>query len=230
VVGSGAEDFLDVAAHVKLFQHLVALVQHKVLDLVRLELLVADEGHHAAGGTDDDVRALVLGGELLGVGRDGGPTVEYVGPDVGHKLGETGEFVSDLVGEFSSVAKNDNSDFAVDRFDLLKAGKDKDGGLTHTRLGLTEDVGTEDSLRDTFLLDLRRVLETKVRDSSEELGLEQKVPKPGRVDSNIRSLLVTLSLDTVGRYGGRKGLLCGLVVVYEFFSSGRDIVGMCLGG
>jgi hypothetical protein len=35
----------------------------------------------------------------------------------------------------------------------LKSSKNKDGGLTHTRLGLTEDIHTKDRLRNTFLLD-----------------------------------------------------------------------------
>jgi hypothetical protein len=75
---------------------------------------------------------------------------------------------------------------------LLQACQDKDCSLSHTRLGLAEDIGTEDGLRDTFLLNLgrvnarvlppvslltlRRVLKTEVRDSSQELWLEEEIP------------------------------------------------------
>jgi hypothetical protein len=77
---------------------------------------------------------------------------------------------------------------------LLQAGKDKDRGLAHTRLGLTEDVSTEDSLRNALLLycqisfssrcramcvgrqlTFRGVLETEVRDGTKQLGLQQEV-------------------------------------------------------
>jgi hypothetical protein len=40
----------------------------------------------------------------------------------------------------------------MDSLHLLEGGEDKDGGLTHTGLCLTEDIGTEDSLGDTLLL------------------------------------------------------------------------------
>ena len=39
---------------------------------------------------------------------------------------------------------------------LLEGSKDEDGRLTHTGFSLTQDIGTEDSLRDAFLLDYKR--------------------------------------------------------------------------
>jgi len=138
-----------------------------VLDLGSVQLLFPDQSHHSSWGTDDNVWALFLVGEQFLVGRDGGSTVEYTGSDIGHELGETSKLVSDLVSQFSRVAENDDRDLSIDGLTgdqpernkkgsddlhLLQGGEDKDGSLTHTRLCLTEDVGTEDSLGDTFLL------------------------------------------------------------------------------
>lgn len=39
------------------------------------------------------------------------------------------------------------------RFDLLKRGEDEDCGLAETGLGLANDVGTQNGLRNTLSLD-----------------------------------------------------------------------------
>jgi hypothetical protein len=44
----------------KLLEHLVALVQDEVLDVLEVELLALDERQDAAGRADDDVRAVGL--------------------------------------------------------------------------------------------------------------------------------------------------------------------------
>ena len=44
----------------QLFQHLVALVEHKVLEILDGQLLGAGEGEDTAGGAHHDVRAVVL--------------------------------------------------------------------------------------------------------------------------------------------------------------------------
>ena len=98
-----------------MFQHLVTLVENEVLDLRGVELLVADERHHTTRGTDNNVRALLLGSKDLLVGRDRSSTVENRGADLGHVLGETGKLVADLVREFTGVTENNNADLAVDR-------------------------------------------------------------------------------------------------------------------
>jgi hypothetical protein len=51
------------------------------------------------------------------------------------------------------MTEDQNLRFAIDRFDLLQRGEDKNSGLSQTRLGLAEDVGSEDGLRDAYLLD-----------------------------------------------------------------------------
>lgn len=159
----------------ELIQHLVALVQHKVLDLCSIQLLVPRQREHSPGRADGNVRARLLLAELLDVGRDGRSAVEDLGADIGHELGEPQELVLDLEGELSGVAQDDDRRLAVDRLTgvepssrarqralhLLQGGQDEDGGLTHTRLGLAEDVRAEDGLRDALLLHWRKRARTQ---------------------------------------------------------------------
>ena len=72
----------------------------------------------------------------------------------------------------------------------MKTGEDEHGRLTHTRLGLTQDIGAENSLRDALLLHymsaceiidnreltFRGVLETQVRNGTKQFRLQQKIP------------------------------------------------------
>ena len=41
---------------------------------------------------------------------------------------------------------------SINGVNLLEGGEDKDGSLTHARLGLAEDVHAEDGLRDALML------------------------------------------------------------------------------
>lgn len=68
------------------------------------------------------MRALFLVGEQFLVGRDWGSTVEDTSSDIGHEFRETSKLVSDLVGQFSRVAENDNRDFSIDGFAVMSVG------------------------------------------------------------------------------------------------------------
>jgi len=70
----------------KLLQHLVALVENKVLDLASVEFLLAHQRHHSPRSPNEDVRALLLGSQDLLIGRNRSPAVEDGCPDIGHKL------------------------------------------------------------------------------------------------------------------------------------------------
>jgi hypothetical protein len=143
-----------------------------VLDGGAVESLVPDKGVESTGSSNDDVRALVLGLEDLGVGLDGGSTVKDRGPELGHELGESGVLVLDLVGELSGVAENDDGDLSIDGLDLLEGGEDEDGGLSHSGLGLAEDVHAEDRLRNALLLNWREG-EGMVYDQPANEGIER---------------------------------------------------------
>jgi hypothetical protein len=50
---------------------------------------------------------------------------------------------------------------------------------------LANNIHTENSLWDAFVLDLRGMLETAINNGSEAFGLENEILETGRVDSYI---------------------------------------------
>ena len=144
----------DLAAGLtELFEHFVALVENKVLYVFGVQNFVAGEGIETTRGGHDDVRAAGLVAEGLGVLDDWRSTVEGADADVGHVLCETRVLVLDLERQFTRMTEHDDSNLAVDRLKLLERSQDEHGSLSVTRLGLAEDIHSENSLRDTLLLD-----------------------------------------------------------------------------
>ena len=103
--------------------------------------------------------------------------------DLRHVFGETAKFVENLIGEFTGVTHDNSADRRVffGRFELLQNGNDKNSRFSHSRLGLADDVGTEDGLRDALVLDLRGMFKATVANGRQELRLEQKLAKPSSV-------------------------------------------------
>lgn len=97
------------------------------------------------------VGVLVL--QDLGILLDGRTTVENTRLDVGHVLGESVVLIANLEGQLTGVAHDQNRALAGDRLHLLKSGEHENSSLSETRLGLTDDVTTKKSLRNTCLLD-----------------------------------------------------------------------------
>lgn len=136
-----------------LVKHLVALIEHKALDVAQAKVLVANEGVKTTWGGDDDVRVGLLVLEDVDVVLNGSTAVEHSGLDVRQVLAETCILVLDLESQLACVAHNQDGALAVNRLNLLEGGQDEDGSFTKTRLGLAENVGSEDGLRDAVLLD-----------------------------------------------------------------------------
>lgn len=67
----------------------IALVEDEELDLLEIEGLLVGEGQEATGGTDHNVRGVLL--ERSPVLRDGETPKEHRCLDVGHVLGEATE-------------------------------------------------------------------------------------------------------------------------------------------
>lgn len=139
--------------HTNLVQHLVTLIKDKLLDRTKAELLLTDEGVETTWGGDNDVRVSLLVLEELNVLGDGSTTVENGSLDLRHVLAESGVLVLDLVGELTGVAHNKDGGLAIDWLNLLEGRENENCSLTQTRLGLAENVGTQDSLRNADLLD-----------------------------------------------------------------------------
>lgn len=135
----------------ELVEHLVALVKNELTDAAEFELLVADEGVETAGSGDDDMW-VVLAVEKLDVLLDGSTTIEDTSLDIRHILSETLVLGADLVSQLASVAHDKDGGLALDWLDLLQAGQDEDGCLTKTRLGLADNIGSENGLRNANAL------------------------------------------------------------------------------
>lgn len=109
-LGRADEDGLHVSAHVQLFQTLVAFVEDKVRDLVRIEVLLAQESQHSAGSANEN------GGDALGVAEhfdvllDRNASVYHFALDVLQVLAEALELVLDLKGKLASVSDAQTQD------------------------------------------------------------------------------------------------------------------------
>lgn len=181
----GAEDLLDIAAHVcdsvlaadrqvgfpgphtNLIKHLVALVQDEFGDTAKTQLLLADQSLQTAWGGDDDVGMRLLVGENLLILLDVRAAVEHLGLDFGHVLAEALVLVANLEGELAGVAHDEDRRLSGDGLDLLERAKHEDCRLPETGLGLADDVGAEDGLRDAALLDCGSIVLELIRQTFE---------------------------------------------------------------
>ena len=92
----------------ELLQHLVALVQDKVLDVLQDQGLPADQGQRAARRPDHNVGAVLL--QHLLVLLDGHAAEEHGRSHRGHVLGEALVLLADLEGQLPRVAHDQNGD------------------------------------------------------------------------------------------------------------------------
>lgn len=138
-----------------LVKHLIALIEDEDLAASEAEVLLANESVQATWGGNNDVWVSLWVLEDLGIGLDWCSSVEDSGFNLWHVLGESGVLVLDLISKLTSVAHDEDRALASDRLDLLEGGEDEDGSLTKTRLGLAEDIGTENSLWNANLLDCK---------------------------------------------------------------------------
>ena len=133
------------------FQHFVAFIQDKVLEVIQLEFLSADDQVlNTPRCANNNVRLGFF--DFFNVRSDWCSAEEAGGFDAGQVLGEALEFFLDLDGQFAGVAHNHDVDFAINRLELLECGEDKHGCLTHATLGLADDIRLLNCLRDAAFL------------------------------------------------------------------------------
>lgn len=135
----------------QLLQHLVALVEDEMFQVLQVELLVADESENATGCSNHDMRCCCL--QSFFVLLDRHATEEHSNFNARHVLAEPFVLLADLEGQLASVAHDQNVDLIVCRLQLLKGGQHEDGCFSHTRLCLAQNVHAEDGLRNAFVLD-----------------------------------------------------------------------------
>lgn len=87
-----------------LVQHLVTLVQDEVLQLVHLQVSLADQLHHAPGAPHDDVRGVVL--QHLALLLDGEASVDDRYLHLGEVLAEALVLAGDLPRQLAGVAQH----------------------------------------------------------------------------------------------------------------------------
>ena len=137
----------------RLVEHLVALVEHKSLNVAQGKLLVTDKSVQAPGSANNDVRVGVLVGKDFNVLLNRGTSVENGCLDVRKVFAETSVLVLDLVGELTSMAHDEDRALARYGLKLVESREHEHGGLSKTRLGLAENIDVQNRGRDTNLLD-----------------------------------------------------------------------------
>lgn len=168
----------------ELVEQLVALVEHEDLHVGHGQVAALGQCEDTAGGAHHDVRSVKTL-KQLDLGVHGLATVDDVGSEVLHELGEAVNLVLDLVGQFPGVAQNERvAGLGVVR-NGLQGRQHEDGSLAHTGDSLAKDVLTELGHGDAALLHIGGVLETAVGDGLEELGFEEHVLEGGGVDTSV---------------------------------------------
>jgi hypothetical protein len=136
----------------ELIENFVALINDEELKVLPVESSSSCEIENSSGGSDNDGGRLFL--DTFHLVLDVFSSVESTGLDVGEVLSESGDLLVDLVSKFTGVAKDQSAEgLRVLRVKLMEDGEHEDGSFSHTRLGLAEDIGSENGLRYAFLLD-----------------------------------------------------------------------------
>jgi hypothetical protein len=129
------------------------------------------------------------------VGFDGDTSIKDSRLDRRKVLGKAFVFMSNLERQFTSVAQNEARDFIFFHIELMQGSQDKDSSLSHTRLGLTDDITSQNSLRNRFVLDLTGMLKTSVNNSTEQFWFQQEVFETRGMDTDIMTSVKGLKDD-----------------------------------
>ncbi len=166
-----SEDVLDVSTHIwwtgsayvrmfvilllftNLIQHFIAFVEDEDFDISKAKLLLSDQSVETTRSSDNDMRVGVFVGEGFNILLHWCSTVKDCCLHFWEVFAEPRVFVLNLVGELTGVTHNKDCALAGYRLDLLKCSENEDGCLSESGLGLAEDIGPKDGLRNAYLLD-----------------------------------------------------------------------------
>lgn len=152
-----ARMFLSLLLFTNLIQHFIAFVEDKDSDISKAKLLLSDQSIQTTRSSDNDMRVSVFVGKGFDILLHWCAPVKDCCLHFWEIFAEPGVFVLNLVGEFTGVTHNKDGALAGYRLNLLKCCENKDGCLSETGLGLAENIGSEDSLRNAHLLDCSEV-------------------------------------------------------------------------
>jgi hypothetical protein len=117
-------------------KHLVGLVEDEHLHAVGLEETTLDHVVDTAGGTDDDLGAVLEG---LHVITNGGTTNAGVALNV-HEVTDGDNDLLDLLGKLTGGSKDKSLAGLEGGVDLLENGDRESGSLASTGLSLSNDI------------------------------------------------------------------------------------------
>mmetsp|Transcript_58889 Transcript_58889/g.131721 ORF Transcript_58889/g.131721 Transcript_58889/m.131721 type:complete len:269 (+) Transcript_58889:826-1632(+) len=160
--------------------------------LVQLQVLVSAQPKNTARGSNQDVWRAVL--EHFNILCNGCATIDNASFHTLEVLRETIKLVLDLVCQLACVANDQDFHSLVISTNLLKGGQDENRCLTHARLSLAQDIGSQDRLWDAFVLDLRRVLKSAINNGSKQVLLQQEVFEACSMNSSKALSLVVGSV------------------------------------
>ena len=166
-----SEDVLDVSTHIwwmdsayvrmfvnlflftNLIQHFIAFIENEDFDISEAKLLLSDQSVQTSRSSDNDMRVGVLVGKGFDILLHWCASIKDCCLHFREIFAEPGIFVLDLVCEFTGVTHDKDCALAGHRLDLLKCSENEDGCLSETGLGLAENIGSKDGLRNAYLLD-----------------------------------------------------------------------------
>jgi hypothetical protein len=152
------EDFLDLLPHGGLIEHLVALVQNEMLQVIQLQNWIlwwgAAEGLDSTWSTYYDMRGSFLVFQNLLILLDWYTAEKDLLSNVWEILRESVCLLLDLVGQLSRVTQNEGGCWLGVIIELLQDRQDEHSGLTETGYSLAEDITAVVGLGDALLLDL----------------------------------------------------------------------------
>lgn len=134
----------------QLLQHFIAFIEDEMFQVLQVQLLIANESENASRCPDDNMWSHCL--ECLFVLLNRHSAEEHRDLHARHVLAETLVFLADLEGELASVTHDKNIDVVVGGFELLKCCENKYSRLSHTGLGLAQNVHSENRLWNAFVL------------------------------------------------------------------------------
>jgi hypothetical protein len=129
------------------------------------------------------VGAVIL--QDVAIGLDIDTSIKDGRLDRGKVLGKALVFMGNLKGQLTGVTQDEARDLIFFYIELMQGSQDKDGSLSHTRLGLTHNITSQHSLWDGFMLDLTGMLKTSVNNGTKQFWFQQEIFETRGVDTDI---------------------------------------------
>ena len=145
--------FVHLLLITNLVQHFIAFIEDEDFNISKAKLLLSDQRIKTTRSSDDDMRVSIFVGKGFDILLHWCASVKDCCLHFWEIFAEPGVLVLNLVGEFTGVTHDKDCALARHRLDLLKCSENEDGCLSETGLGLAEDIGSKDGLRNAHLLD-----------------------------------------------------------------------------